>query len=102
MTKPNDVKNLGDKEFEHKGEKFILSAPKDCALSVTGMGRTARVSVDGANYVIRVIDSNDNGQLYRPSSNLIYEACERIHRYAPGSEYKLCDHLTRVFDELAD
>ena len=88
------------KTLKHKGEAFEVSVPVDCALKVTGVGLTAQVSVKGSRYVIRVVDTNDNGQLYSPDQDPIVAACNRILDFSPKSRQELCNGLSQAFTDL--
>ena len=96
-TKPitSDVK-----EISHKGEKFEVSTPANCQIRVTGNGLTAQVSVKGSSYVIQVLNTEDNGQLYRSDCNPIIAACDRILNFSPKSVQSLCDGLEKAFGDL--
>ena len=77
-----------------------MSVPADCALTVTGVGLTAQVSVKGSHYVIRVVDTSDNGQLYSPDQDPIVAACDRILGFSPKSRQELCNGLSKAFTDL--
>lgn len=88
------------KTFKHKGEEFQVSTPIDCRLTVTGKDLTAQVSTKGSRYVIRVLDTDDNGQHYSSDCDPIVAACDRILDFSPKSRQKLCDGLAKAFSEL--
>ena len=88
------------KTFKRKGEDFEVSAPTDCLLTVTGKDLTAQVSVKGSQYIIRVLDTDDNGQLYSPDSDPIAAACDRILNFSLKSRQELCDGLAKALDDL--
>ena len=88
------------KTVKHEGEDFEVSVPNDCQLTVTGKDLTAQVSVKGSKYVIQVLDTDDNGQLYSSDKDPITAACERIRDFSPKSRQQLCDALDKAFSDL--
>lgn len=88
------------KTFKYRGEDFEVSKPVDCVLKVAGKGRTAQVSVKGDKFVIQVLGTQDNGQLYSRTTDLISAACERILAHLPSTQKQLCDDMTVAFDKL--
>ena len=97
---PHSLIDRANKTLKHKGEAFDVSVPADCALTVTVVGLTAKVSVKGSHYVIRIVDTKDNGQLYSPDQDPIVAACNRILDFSPKSRQELCNGLSQAFTDL--
>ena len=93
------------KTIKHKGEEFEVSEPSECTLTVTGVsplskGLTAQISVKGDRYVIQVLETNDNGQLYGRSDDPIANACDRIINFTEKTRQEMCKKLADAFDKL--
>lgn len=92
------------KTIKHKGEEFEVSEPSNCTLNVTGKGPlgrglTARISVTGNHYVIQVLNTQDNRQLFE-RVDPIANACDRIINYSEKTRREMCAGLADAFDKI--
>lgn len=91
------------KSFQYKNTNFRVPVPKDNKATVkeTKSGVEAQISIKGGKYVIRVLNSDDNGQLYDPSRvDPIFAACDRILEFSPKSQEQLAKHLDDSFNNI--
>ena len=64
-------------EYEYEGEKFTVSKPDDCEMTVSGNGITAKISVNQTTRQYGV-GLDGIGSLHDDPTSALNQACRRI------------------------
>ena len=88
------------KEYSYKGEKFAVSKPDKCTMTVSGKGLTAKLSIHEATNQYRE-ELDGWGSDHNSLEAALNSACNRIlKKAARPSAKELCAGMDDVYEKL--
>ncbi|MDE0695824.1 MAG: hypothetical protein OXH76_08345 [Boseongicola sp.] len=88
------------KYYKYDGEEFEVSAPKDCSITVKGMGYIGYVTIHEATGMYRE-DLLGWGSDHATLTNALNGCCRRIiNRAKRDPKDSLCKNMNEFYDDL--
>lgn len=90
------------KEYLYKGEKFAVSKPDDCEMTVSKDGCTATISISEKSGKFRVsVDDGIVAETSADENSALNAACRRISsKLSASSKEELCSRLDSLYEGL--